>query len=72
MSSERLVIRPARLQDLDELVGIYQAAQRWLAEQGSDQWAKNTESKKIRSSLTERSAEWSVTLRKKMPTLSLA
>ncbi|WP_307242355.1 GNAT family N-acetyltransferase [Catenuloplanes indicus] len=30
---------------MDALVEIYQAAQRWLAQQGSDQWAKNSEAR---------------------------
>jgi GNAT superfamily N-acetyltransferase len=38
-------IRRAAADDTDALVGLYQAAQRWLAEIGSDQWAKNTEEK---------------------------
>ncbi len=42
MSSEPLVIRAGRISDVDALVEIYQAAQRWLAQQGSDQWAKKT------------------------------
>ena len=35
-------IRMASPEDLERLVALYQSAQRWLAENGSDQWAKNT------------------------------
>jgi ribosomal protein S18 acetylase RimI-like enzyme len=45
VSTDAPAIRQARLDDVDELVVIYQDAQRWLAAQGSDQWAKNTASK---------------------------
>jgi GNAT superfamily N-acetyltransferase len=43
-------IRRAIAGDTDALVCLYQAAQRWLAEIGSDQWAKNTE-QKIRTNI---------------------
>jgi GNAT superfamily N-acetyltransferase len=39
------MIRRATPDDLVNLVRIYLAAQRWLAEIGSDQWANNTEEK---------------------------
>jgi GNAT superfamily N-acetyltransferase len=35
-------MRLATMADLDDLVGLFQGAQRWLAEKGSDQWAANT------------------------------
>ncbi len=38
-------IRPATTKDVTALVEMYQAAQRWLARKGSDQWARNTEAK---------------------------
>jgi len=46
-----VVIRQASMDDLDVLVQMYQATQRWLASKGSDQWATNTE-EKTRNSLT--------------------
>lgn len=41
----RIAIRPATSEDVSLLVSLYQAAQRWLAQSGSDQWATNTEEK---------------------------
>lgn len=47
-----LTIRQARTDDLAKLVDMYMAAQRWLAEIGSDQWSNNSE-EKTRSRLGE-------------------
>ena len=40
-----VVIRQASEDDLEVLVQLYQATQRWLASKGTDQWAANTEDK---------------------------
>jgi ribosomal protein S18 acetylase RimI-like enzyme len=42
---DRINIRRAVEADVDDLVSLYQAAQRWLADKGSDQWATNAEAK---------------------------
>ena len=44
-------IRPAGIDDTDRLVTLYHDAQRWLADNGSDQWARNT-SEKTRAKFT--------------------
>ncbi len=43
-------IRSAGQEDLDSLVSMYQATQRWLSNKGLDQWSANTEDK-VRKSI---------------------
>lgn len=40
-----LLIRRATVKDLHGLLDLYEAAQRWLKEQGSDQWSNNSRDK---------------------------
>lgn len=47
----QISVRRATHDDLDCLVRMYQATQRWLAEKGSDQWATNTK-EKVRNRIT--------------------